>query len=87
LTSDEGRDAYVRVLGRSVEPGGGVIVATFASDGPERCSGLPVRRYSPEQLSRSLGDRFEPIEARREEHVTPNGNVQPFIWVAGQIRA
>jgi trans-aconitate methyltransferase len=86
LTNDDDRDAYVRALFRSVEPCGAVIVATFASDGPQHCSGLPVWRYSPEELARSLGDRFEPVETRREEHSTPSGNAQPFTWVAGRTR-
>jgi cyclopropane fatty-acyl-phospholipid synthase-like methyltransferase len=85
LTTEPQQEAYLRTLYTAVSPSGFVILATFASDGPQTCSGLPVRRYSAEELIASLGDRFEPIETRREDHVTPTGNIQPFIWLAGRV--
>jgi methyltransferase family protein len=85
LTSEEDRRAYVRALYASLGPGSAVILATFAADGPPTCSGLPVLRYSSEELTRILGNRFEPLEARRQAHVTPTGNAQPFTWLAGRI--
>jgi trans-aconitate methyltransferase len=85
LTNQEDRRAYLRALYAAIEAGGSVIVATFAPDGPERCSRLPVHRYSSEDLTRALGDGFQPVRSEREEHLTPNGNVQPFTWVAGRI--
>ena len=60
-------------------------LATFAADGPEFCSGLPVARYSSADLAHLLGNRFELLETRREEHITPDGGMQPFIWVAGRM--
>ena len=87
LTTNEERGAYLHTLHSSLSPGGSVILATFAADGPPRCSGLPVVGYSSEELTRTLGDRFEPLEARREAHVTPTGDVQPFTWLAGRVRA
>jgi len=81
------RGAYLRTMYASLSPGASVILATFAADGPQTCSGLPVLRYSSEELTRTLGSRFEPVETRREAHVTPTGNVQPFTWLAGRIRA
>ncbi len=62
-----------------------MIVATFADDGPEMCSGLPVRRYAAEDLVAALGEGFELVETRREVHVTPRGASQPFTWVAARI--
>ena len=85
LVDESERDRYLRTLRRAVAPGGGVIVGTFAADGPETCSGLPVRRYAPEELVETLGEDFEPLVSRREEHVTPRGTVQPFSWVAGRL--
>jgi trans-aconitate methyltransferase len=85
LIDDEDRRAYLRALRRAVEAGGSVIVATFAPDGPDRCSGLPVHRYSTQELSRALGNHFQLVESKREEHFTPSGSVQPFTWVAGRI--
>ena len=85
LVTDNDRDAYLQTLRTTLEPGGGVVVATFAPDGPVSCSGLPVARYSVDQLSRALGNDFRLVAARREEHLTPRGAVQPFTWVAGRI--
>jgi hypothetical protein len=66
-------------------PGGAVVIATFASDGPAMCSGLPVRRYSAGELTALLGDDFDVVATRRETHVTPRGALQPFTWVAGRL--
>ena len=55
-------------------------MATFALDGPEKCSGLPVARYDPARLQATLGDAFEPVEAWDESHQTPWGSVQQFNW-------
>ena len=82
---DPERERYLRTLRSAVRPGGAVILATFAADGPERCSGLPVRRHSPAELVEALGDGFELHESRRQEHVTPGGAVQPFTWIAGRL--
>jgi trans-aconitate methyltransferase len=78
LTEEHDRTAYVARLIRAVTPGGHVIIATFAPDGPERCSGLPVVRYDAESLGRALGDAFELVETRRHEHMTPWGSEQRF---------
>lgn len=74
------RQAYLQVLRRALRPGGYVIIATFAEDGPERCSGLPVQRYSPQQLHAQLGDAFALVQHEREEHRTPGGAVQRFQY-------
>jgi ubiquinone/menaquinone biosynthesis C-methylase UbiE len=80
LTAVEERVAYVRSVLRSVKPGGHVIVATFAEDGPEKCSGLPVMRYSADALHAEFGARFTLLRHEREEHHTPFGTVQQFIY-------
>jgi ubiquinone/menaquinone biosynthesis C-methylase UbiE len=74
------REAYLRTLRQALRPGGHAIIATFAEDGPERCSGLPVRRYSAQQLHRQLGEGFELLAHEREDHVTPGGAVQRFQY-------
>jgi SAM-dependent methyltransferase len=78
LTDAADRAAYVAVLRRALAPGGRVVVATFAEDGPEQCSGLPVCRYSAEELAGELGEGFDLVHAERVEHTTPWGTVQPF---------
>jgi ubiquinone/menaquinone biosynthesis C-methylase UbiE len=74
------RAAYVQQVMRSVKPGGHVMVATFAPDGPEQCSGLPVARYAPGELHQEFGPAFELLEHMSEEHKTPWGSVQHFIY-------
>ena len=80
LTGAEQRAAYVQAVLRAMRPGGHVIVATFADDGPEQCSGLPVRRYSPGDLHAEFGQPFELLKHEREEHHTPFGTIQKFVY-------
>jgi len=80
LITPEERTAYVGSLLRAVKPGGSVIVATFAEDGPTKCSGLPVVRYSPSQLQAEFGPRFKLVRTEYEEHITPAKVVQKFVY-------
>jgi ubiquinone/menaquinone biosynthesis C-methylase UbiE len=80
LTSACDRQAYVNGVLRAVKPGGYVIVATFAEDGPLQCSGLTVVRYSPNALHAEFGTPFSLLKHEREEHHTPSGKVQRFIY-------
>lgn len=80
LTTEPQREAYVAAVMRAVKPGGHVIVATFAEDGPEKCSGLPVARYSAQGLHAQFGNPFTLLRQQREEHHTPFGTVQQFIY-------
>jgi SAM-dependent methyltransferase len=84
LTEAADRAAYLAQVTRALAPGGHLLLATFAEDGPTRCSGLDVVRYSPEALLAELGDGFEAIEAQREEHHTPAGSVQYFTYLVCQ---
>ena len=78
LTSADDRAAYAERLKLAVRPGGHVIIATFALDGPERCSGLPVIRHDAASIGAVLGPAFRLIESRRHDHRTPGGAVQRF---------
>lgn len=78
LVNADDRDAYLDRLARSLKPGGHAIIATFALDGPEKCSGLPVTRYSPVSLSRTLGDSYDLLAYRFHMHHTPWGSQQSF---------
>jgi SAM-dependent methyltransferase len=80
LTDTNGQDAYVSTLTRATAPGAAVIIATFALDGPEKCSGLPVQRYSPETLAARLGPDFALVSGTAESHVTPKGATQRFSY-------
>jgi SAM-dependent methyltransferase len=78
LTDPARQSAYVERLRKALKPAGFAIIGTFAPDGPERCSGLPIVRYDATALAARLGDQFELIDARRHEHTTPWGAVQRF---------
>lgn len=78
LTDPRDRAAYVERLRSAVAPGGHVIIATFAPDGPEKCSGLPVQRHDSASLAAELGPEFELVETRRETHHTPWDSTQAF---------
>ncbi|MBL8058862.1 MAG: class I SAM-dependent methyltransferase [Anaerolineales bacterium] len=80
LTQPADRQRYVTAVRQAVRPGGFVIVATFAPDGPPRCSGLDVVRYSPESLHSEFGRGFELIDSARETHHTPAGGEQQFMY-------
>ena len=80
LTNAADRAAYVAQVRRAVRPGGHVLVATFAEDGPSTCSGLPVARYSSETLHHEFGGGFEFVESVGEQHVTPGGSTQSFLY-------
>jgi SAM-dependent methyltransferase len=80
LTSLKERRAYVEVVLRAVKPGGHVIVAAFAEDGPTRCSGLPVMRYAADELHAEFGAQFILLHHEREEHRTPFGTIQNFVY-------
>ena len=80
LRTPEERAAYIRNMLRTLRPAGYAIMATFAEDGPEKCSGLPVVRYSPAELHAQLGPRFTLLRADREVHQTPSGTPQRFIY-------
>jgi trans-aconitate methyltransferase len=80
LTAEQDRSAYQETLRQAVASGGCAILAAFAEDGPERCSGLPVRRYSADALAEAAGRDFSLIKSRRVEHHTPWGSIQPFLY-------
>ena len=78
LTDPKDRATYAERVSRGVCPGGHVIIGTFAPDGPERCSGLPVVRHDAASLGELLGPSFKLIESRRHDHQTPAGATQKF---------
>lgn len=80
LTEPQDRAAYVAALNSALAPGDHALIASFAPDGPERCSGLPVQRYSPESLAAELGGSFRLRESREETHLTPMGRLQRFQY-------
>lgn len=84
LTDADDQQRYWALVRESVPHGGHVIIATFAEDGPEMCSGLPIQRYSADALAQAMGEGFSVQQTQREEHVTPTGGTQSFIWVLAE---
>jgi 2-polyprenyl-3-methyl-5-hydroxy-6-metoxy-1,4-benzoquinol methylase len=80
LTDRTAQDAYIAALTRATKPGATVIMSTFAVSGPVKCSGLPVHRYSADTLAERLGRDFELFTGVTEQHHTPFGTVQDFIY-------
>lgn len=80
LTDPEDQQAYVRALRQTLRPGGHVILAAFALDGPTRCSGLPVERYDASRMGALLGPEFVLRSAETEAHLTPAGATQHFQY-------
>ena len=80
LTEEADRQAYQESLRSALRVGGHLILATFALNGPERCSGLPVQRYDPDSMGGFLGPDFELVQSLEREHVTPGGSGQLFMY-------
>jgi trans-aconitate methyltransferase len=78
LTDAADRAAYVACLNRALKPGGSVIIGTFAPDGPEKCSGLPVHRTDAAGLGKALGSGFQLVHTRPHKHATPWAAIQRF---------
>ncbi|MEO8032730.1 MAG: class I SAM-dependent methyltransferase [Gemmatimonadota bacterium] len=80
LTTQGERHRYIEQVRRAVRPGGHLLIATFAEDGPTRCSGLEVARYSPQALHAEFGAGFRLVRGYREDHLTPRGAHQAFTY-------
>ncbi|HXZ82311.1 MAG TPA: class I SAM-dependent methyltransferase [Acidimicrobiales bacterium] len=80
LIQPEDREQYVALAAQAVAPGGVMVLATFAANGPTECSGLPTARYGASDLARVFGPAFALEHAESEEHSTPRGTVQSFTW-------
>lgn len=80
LTNQTDRDQYIDQVMKAIKPRGLVIIATFAEDGPQKCSDLPVIRYNREQLQCQFGASFQLLSSEQESHHTPWGAVQQFTY-------
>jgi|BEDMetMinimDraft_2_1075160.scaffolds.fasta_scaffold05040_3 SAM-dependent methyltransferase len=87
LTTPEERARYGAVLEAALAPEAAVVIATFAPEGPERCSGRPVQRHTAASLAAALGPRFELMWQERTVHLSPQGNPQPFQYALFRYRS
>ncbi len=83
LTDALEQTRYLEQACSAIRPGGHLMLSTFAPDGPERCSGLPVQRYSATELEALFRPCFRLRFAERVLHTTPSGHLQPFtcVWL------
>jgi ubiquinone/menaquinone biosynthesis C-methylase UbiE len=86
MVAPEDRGSYLDTLERSLAPGGHLVIATFGPEGPAHCSGLPVVRYSAEELAEALRDFAELRSQRYQEHQTPGGKVQQYLYAHFIVR-
>lgn len=86
LRDAEDRRRYVEVVQRALKPGGHIVVATFGPQGPEKCSGLEVMRYSGDELHAQFGGEFSKVDSLVEVHHTPGGNEQQFVYCYCRIQ-
>lgn len=80
LTEHRQRQKYRHNLLKALKPGGHLIIGTFAPEAPAQCSGLPVQRYNPEQLEKTLGEGLELVRHHKELHITPGGVEQMYFY-------
>ena len=80
LTDEDERQQYVEQVFKALKPGGKVIISTFGPEGPLMCSGLPIVRYDHESLHNEFGAAFKLLEHGQEDHLTPDGSVQKFVY-------
>ena len=80
LTGKADRERYILVVKQALEPGGHLIIMTFAIDGPTRCSGLDIAQYDADKLAMEIGPGFELLETGYDRHSTPAGNQQKFAY-------
>ena len=80
LTDPSDREIYVKALIKAIRTEGHLIIATFATGGPEKCSGLEIVQYDSEKMIAELGDNFSLVEERKEIHITPANKEQEFIF-------
>lgn len=87
LTAPADRENYVKQVANAVKPGGHVIVATFGPEGPEKCSGLNIVRYDAQSLHTEFGVKFKLVEHTTEQHQTPFGTTQQFLYCYCKVEA
>ena len=80
LRDAEARRRYIAAVRRGLRPHGHILVAAFGPEGPERCSGLDIVRYSAEGLHAEFGDLFTKVASKTEIHTTPWGTEQEFVY-------
>lgn len=80
LTSEEQVNKYVAIAEQAIKPGGYLILGTFSEKGPKKCSGLEIKQYNATSISSRFEKYFERFKCIEENHITPFGTVQNFLF-------
>lgn len=80
LTEDREVQRYIKTAGLAIASGGHLLLATFSDEGPKKCSGIDIRQYNAARLEQLFATQFEPEETFTEDHPTPSGNTQNFVF-------
>ncbi len=80
LTSEEDLKNYAVLTRKHVKEGGYLVLSTFSTNGPMMCSGLDTKQFSEESMKKLFSNGFEFVKSFEEEHKTPFGVSQIFIW-------
>ncbi len=80
LTQKEARESYVRQVLHALQPGGYLLIATFAPEAPPKCSGLPVQRYDVPDICQVFSPHFQLQRHQKERHITPGGVEQMYLY-------
>ena len=78
-TAEQARK-YLSIARKAIKPDGYLVIGTFSENGPEKCSGLPVRRYSDQTLAKELSIGFKKLKCITEDHITPFHTKQNFLF-------
>lgn len=80
LTNENDRNKYINNASEKLVSGGYLVLGTFSHDGPDMCSGLNVKQYSEEEITEIFSSNFRKIECFTENHQTPSGKSQNFLF-------
>lgn len=80
LTEENDIESYLRTVSQHLSPSGHLVIGTFSTSGPEKCSGISIRQYSEKSMGDRLKGLFEKVKCIRVDHETPFDTVQNFIF-------
>ena len=80
LTEKKDIENYVKIATKSVIRKGFLIIGTFSDKGPDSCSGLTIEKYSESKLTAAFSAGFSKLECFTENHNTPSGGIQNFLF-------
>ncbi|MCT4629409.1 class I SAM-dependent methyltransferase [Winogradskyella sp.] len=80
LTDDKDIENYLKAAQRGIKPSGSLIIGTFSTEGPKKCSGIDIKQYSEDSLNHIFKDTFSKIDCKTIEHQTPFSTTQSFTF-------